>query len=115
MASPLGEGERGLGEWAPNHLPPAAGRCTGKPTVTDRRRLFAAAFATSPVGTPARWASVEGGHGYVEIPQASICSVEGQRRLLEAGGLVTVEDGDCHTLDGGTLSVDEIAAAIESR
>ena len=93
---------------------PGSRRPWSRSAATTRRR-FAATFDTSLVGTLAQLVMVEGGHGYLEIPQASIRSVEVQRSLLKKRVLVTVDDGGCHTFDYGALSVEKIAAAIGPR
>lgn len=115
MACKPADGERVLGEWTMNYLPPTGGRYTGKLTVSDRRMCFAATFDTSLRGTLAQLVLVTGAEGYVEIPKSSITAVEAQRSLLRKRVLVTLDDGSRHTFDYGALSVDKVVAAIEQR
>lgn len=115
MAYTLAEGERELGSWTLNYLPPGGGRYTGKLVVTDRRLLFDAQFDTSVGGVLRQLIVFEGSQGYLEIPKASIASVAVRSGLLSKRVIVTLADGTEHAFDYGMLSVKKVAEAIEAR
>jgi hypothetical protein len=115
MGFALGEGEQELGSWTVNYLPPDGGRYTGKLVVTPSRLLMDASFDTSLGGVLRQMVIVEGGHGYLEIPKASIAGVEVKSSMLSKRVVLTLQDGSKHTLDYGMLSVRKIAEAIEAR
>ena len=109
------EGERELGSWTLNYLPPGGGRYTGKLVVTDRRRPFEACFDTSLAGTLKELFIVEGSGGYLEISKAAVRSVDVKSGMLSRRVVVTAADGGAHTFDYGMLSVKKIAEAIEAK
>ncbi|MBN2113893.1 MAG: hypothetical protein JW785_07190 [Acidimicrobiia bacterium] len=114
MAYTLAEGERELGSWTLNYLPPGGGRYTGKLVVTDRRLLFDARFDTSVGGVLRQLIIYEGDQGYLEIPKTSIRATEVRSGLLSKRVVVTLEDGSQHAFDYGMLSVKKVAEAIEA-
>lgn len=107
--------EKELGTWTMNYLPPGGGRFTGPLTVTDQRLLFKATFDTSAVGALRELILYKDTHGYLVIPKNRIKSIARKNSLLKKQVLVTLDNGDMHTFDYGMLSVEKLAAAIESR
>jgi hypothetical protein len=112
MTFDLEAGERELGDWTLNYIPPDGGRYTGKLVVTDRRLLFDAKFDTSLTGTFRELIIFTGSHGYLSIPKSSITGVDVKKSMLKKQVIVMVGDAE-HTFDYGMLSVDKIAEAIQ--
>lgn len=111
----LESGERELGDWTINYLPPGGGRYLGKLVVTDRRLLFDAKFDTSVTGALKELIITSGSHGYLSIPKASIQSVDVKSGFFKKKVIVTLQDGNPHTFDYGMMSVKKVAAAIEQK
>jgi hypothetical protein len=107
--------EKELGTWTLNYLPQGGGRYTGPLTVTDRRLLFKATFDTSAAGALRELIIYKDTHGYLVIPKNRIKNIARKSSLLKKQVLVTLDNGDVHTFDYGMLSVDKLAAAIETR
>ena len=115
MAGPeLQEGERELGDWTLNYVPPGGGRYTGKLTVTDRRLIFDAKFDTSAAGTLRELFVGSGEGGYVSIPKSAITATD-VKGSLKKKIVVRLEDGGEHTFDYGVLPVKNVVAAIAER
>jgi hypothetical protein len=115
MGFTLEQGEREMGSWTLNYLPPAGGRYTGKLVVTDRRLLFDARFDTSVTGALKELIIFEGSHGYIAIAKSAIKAVEVRSGMMSKRVVVTLNDGSQHTFDYGMLSVKKLAEAIEQR
>jgi hypothetical protein len=115
MSFELAEGERELGSWTINYIPPDGGRYTGSLVVTDRRLLFDARFDTSLAGSLKELIIIEGSHGYVEIDKAAILKVDVKSSFLKKKVIVTVADGREHVFDYGMLSVEKLAEAVRQR
>jgi hypothetical protein len=108
-------GEVELGTWTLNYLPPGGGRFTGPLTVTDQRLLFKATFDTSSLGVLRELIIYKDTHGYLVIPKNRIKDVARKSSLLKKQVRVILDDGEVHTFDYGMLSVDKLAAAVETR
>jgi hypothetical protein len=115
MAIELDPGERELGDWTLNYVPPDGGRYTGKLIVTDRRLLFDAKFDTSLTGTLRELVVVGGSYGYLSIPKERISSVDTKSSMLKKKVEVTLDDGSVHVFDYGMLSVAKVSEAIQQR
>ncbi|MHB0915852.1 MAG: hypothetical protein ACYC5A_05280 [Thermoleophilia bacterium] len=110
----LDPGEEELGSWTLNYLPPGGGRYTGKLVVTGQRLLFDAKFDTSLGGVIDQLMKHYGQHGYLSIPKTDIKAVSRKSSMLKKRVTVTLIDGTEHVFDYGMLSIDKLAAAIES-
>ncbi|MCJ7587814.1 MAG: hypothetical protein MUQ00_07945 [Candidatus Aminicenantes bacterium] len=104
-----------LGTWTLNFLPHGGGRFTGPLTVTNQRILFDAKFDTSISGALKELIVYKGSWGFIAIPKDKIKTVDVQSSLLKKKVVVTLANGDVHTLDYGMLSVQKIADAIKQR
>lgn len=108
-------GERRLGAWTLNYLPPAGGRFTGPLVVTDRRLLFQARFDASPGGVLKELAPFRDTRGLVSIPKERVRRVEKQGRVYRRQVAVTLDNDETHVFDRGLMGVDKLAAAIAGR
>jgi hypothetical protein len=106
--------EKELGSWTVNYLPPGGGRYTGPLVVTDQRLLFKFANDTSASGVLKKLFFFRDTHGYIAIPRERIRSIDRKSGLLNKRVRVTLDDGEAHVFDHGMLSIDAMAAAIES-
>lgn len=109
---PLDPGEVELGKWTLNFAPQGGGRYTGPLTVTDRRIMFLAKFATSLGGTLGELIVDRGDYGCLSIPKSRIKSVDLIGGFMKKKIALTLDDGSRHVLDYGLLSVDKIVEAI---
>jgi hypothetical protein len=111
-ATELLPGERRLGTWTINYLPPDGGRFTGPLVVTDRRLLFQARFDASPGGLLKELAPFRSTRGLVAIPREHVRRVEKRGRFLRRQLAVLLDNGETHLFDRGVSGVDKLAAAI---
>jgi hypothetical protein len=111
----LQPGEVELGTWTLNFLPHGGGRFTGPLTVTNQRILFDAKFNTSFSGVLRELIVFKGSWGFVSIPKDRIKNVETQSGILKKKVLITLDNGNTHTLDYGLLAVQKLADAIKQR
>lgn len=105
-------GERRLGTWTLNYLPPAGGRYTGPLVVTDRRLLFQARFDASPGGALKELAPFRDTRGLMAIPRERVRGVEKSGRFPRRRLAVILDNGERHVFDRGLMGVDRLAAAI---
>jgi len=109
---PLEPGEVELGKWTLNLSPQGGGRYTGPLTVTNRRVMFLARFATSLGGALGELIIDRGDYGLLSIPKSRIKSVDIVGGFMKKKITLALDDGSRHVLDYGLLSVDKIAEAI---
>lgn len=105
-------GERRLGVWTLNYLPPTGGRCIGPLVVTDRRLLFQARFDASPGGVLKGLGPFRDTRGLVAIPRERVRRVERRGRFLRRQLAVMLDGGETHVFDRGLLGVGGLAIAI---
>lgn len=108
-------GERRLGAWTLNYLPPAGGRFTGPLVVTDRRLLFQARFDASPGGALKGLAPFRDTRGLVAIPRERVRGVQKSGRFPCRRVAVILDNGERHVFDRGLMCVNRLAAAIAGR
>ncbi len=105
-------GERRLGAWTLNYLPPAGGRYAGPLVVTDRRLLFQARFDASPGWALKGLAPFRDTRGLLAIPRERVRRVEKRGRFPRRQLAIILDDGETHLFERGLLGVDRLAAAI---
>lgn len=105
-------GERRVGAWTLNYLPPTGGCYAGPLVVTDHRLLFQARFDASP-GRALKWlAPLRDTRGLVAIPRERVRRVERRGRFPRRQLAVILDSGETHFFDRGLLGVDRLAEAI---
>ncbi len=110
----LDPGEIEKGSWTTNFLPDGGGRYTGKLVITDRRVVFMSQFDTSLSGSLRNIMTHDpGGGDIIAIPRDRIADIAVKKSLLNKKVLLTLDDGDVHTIDMGAMSVDKIVAALQ--
>jgi hypothetical protein len=120
------QGEEKVGQWTIHYLPSTGGKFAGKLLVTDRRILFdplnpkqdlslATAIDALRVGgiVGDHFRNYWDGEG-LKIPRADVQSVEKRRSSMMKQVAVKLADGQEFVFDYGLLSVDKLAAALES-
>lgn len=105
-------GEKRLGAWTLNYLPPEGGCYAGPLVVTDRRLLFQARFDASPGVLPKDLGPFRDMRGLVAIPKERVRGVEKRGRFFSRQVAVTLEGGETHVFDRGLMGVGKLAAAI---
>ena len=110
----LEAGESQLGAWTTNFLPHGGGRYTGRLVITDRRIAFESKFDTSLGGVLENVMFKDpGGGDFIVIPRERIAGIEAKKGLLNKRVMITLDDGQVHTIDNGAMSVGKILAALE--
>ena len=110
----LQEGEKLIGTWMINYIPPNGGRYLGQLDVTDTNLYFDGKFDMSFSGMIQEALFVKkGSAGYLSIPRKVIHKVEAKRSFLKKKVMLTLTSGQVHTFDYGALNIDKLVEALE--
>ena len=125
------DGERVLGNWSVDYIPPAGHRFRGQLCVTDRRVMFAAEvdrrqFEGAVIGPvdceavayaldlDAPNVAYDGSHLLISIPASQIERVTADHSLLDNCASLTIKNnGSIQLFDKGLLPVTAVVRAIQ--
>ncbi len=111
----LRDGEKKLGTWTINYLPPGGGRYTGRLLVTNQRLIYHMRFDTSRPGSPKTMPFLGRSRRYVSISKDAVRATTIECGLLKRKVIVVLKGGQRHVFACGCVSIDRLAAAIGQR
>ncbi|MBS1575205.1 MAG: hypothetical protein JST09_07875 [Bacteroidetes bacterium] len=111
----LQPGETAIDTWTIFYTPPGGKKFNGKLTVTNKRLIYRTLYDAgyNPASYHVTFDKEDKDVIY-SINKADIARTEVKKSLLSKKVIVTLADGTNHEFNYGAMSVDKLAAAIDS-
>lgn len=97
--------------WALNYIPPNGGKYNGKCRVTNLHLIFEAVIDYSASAILFKGMYLKPGSLLV-IKKEDIKTIDTKKGVLSKQIILTLADGEKHTLDRGAMGIDDIVNAI---
>jgi hypothetical protein len=99
--------------WALNYIPPNGGKYNGKCRVTNLHIIFEALIDYSASAILFKGMFLKPGSLLI-IKKEDIKSIDTKKIFLSKQIILTLTDGEKHTLDRGAMGIDDILKAINN-